>query len=93
MTRTAPFPRGDPENLNPETTGQIMAFRVSKGLDAEIPDATLTTKSELNRIVPLKGKDVTTTRQLGLFESVDSFGRLIQKLGALDPSTQEIVPY
>ena len=68
----APYPSGDPDD--PQTTGQIMAFRVSKPLDTTIPDATLKSNSKLNKIIPLKGKDVTTTRQLGLFETTDQYG-------------------
>jgi spore coat protein A len=87
----APVPTDDPDD--PQTTGQTMECRVSKPLDTTNPDATLKANSEVNRIIPFKGKDVTTTRQLGLFETTDEYGRLIQKLGAVDPTKGEIVPY
>jgi spore coat protein A, manganese oxidase len=78
-----PFPSGTP--ADPRTVGQIMAFRVgpSKSL---IPDATLTTDTTLNTATPatVLTDPVAHTRELGLFEATDMYGRLIQQLGTLD---------
>ena len=75
-----PLPKGTP--VDPHTTGQIMAFRVSLPLDTSIPDATLTATSTLNTITPLTAGANPT--QFGLFETEDSFDRLIQYLGTTD---------
>jgi spore coat protein A, manganese oxidase len=77
MTNDAngPYPTGAP--VDPQTTGQVMAFRVRN--IAPIRDVTL--PATLNTITPLVPGAVT--RQLGLYEGLDSNGRLIQKLGTL----------
>jgi spore coat protein A, manganese oxidase len=74
-----PFPHGAP--AFPQTTGEIMEFRVGQS-KSSIPDATLTTTATLNTIRPLVLPTDAPVRQLGLFETTDQFGRLIQKLGA-----------
>ena len=56
-----PFPNGDPDD--PQTTGQIMEFRVSKPLDTTIPDATLKANTELNKIIPLKVQGPASPRE------------------------------
>ena len=94
MTNTAkgPFPHGAPSF--PATTGQIMEFKVTTPLNTSVPDANPFARP-LNAIAP----PVTTgvpVRPLGLFEGVDSYGRLIQKLGSLplgsDPTKDPITP-
>ena len=90
----APFPVGDPENFNEKTTGQIMAFQVTLPM-SNIKDVNRTLFLDTNK--PLNKVDfnkvlgaATDTKVLGLFESTDEFGRLIQKLGAAvatDPGT------
>src|SRR5512135_1908120 len=92
MTNTAkgPFPHGAPSF--PDTTGQIMAFTVGTSKIDPTPDATLTATTPLNTITPLVPTAGVPVRQLGLFEGVDSFGRLIQKLGAFDPAQNAIAP-
>jgi len=71
-----PYPSGDA--VDPQTTGQIMAFRVSvpKSVvpDAVLP-ATLTTIASLG--------SAANSRDLALYENVDSYERLIQQLGTL----------
>jgi spore coat protein A len=94
MTNTAkgPFPHGAPSF--PDTTGQIMAFKVTKPLNGSVPDANPFARP-LNTITPPNTMGVPV-RPLGLFETVDSYGRLIQKLGSLplrsDPTTTPIAP-
>ena len=70
-----PFPRGG--TVNPATTGQIMAFRVTKPLSA-VPLTTLpaSLRPTINRLpAPVR------TRQLILFEGLDQYGRLMTLLG------------
>ena len=83
----APFPDGDPKNFDAETTGQIMEFRVNLPL-SNIKDVNLGTNKVLNKVDfdKVLGPAVTT-RELGLFETTDNFGRLIQKLGLKNPNT------
>ncbi|OAB28371.1 copper oxidase [Paenibacillus macquariensis subsp. defensor] len=73
----APYPDGDPENLNPNTTGVIMQFRVSlplKGKDtSKIPPV-------LSKIIRYSTKDVRKVRNLSLNETYDQYGRLLQLL-------------
>jgi spore coat protein A len=83
----APFPEGDPDDFNPDTTGQIMEFRVSLPL-SNIKDVNLDTNKVLNKVDFDKVLGAAeNTRELGLFETTDDFGRLIQKLGLKDPNT------
>jgi spore coat protein A len=73
----APFPNGDPGNLNPKTTGVIMQFRVKlplKGKDTSKIPAVL---SKINRLTT---SDVKKVRNLTLVEINDKFGRLLQLL-------------
>jgi spore coat protein A len=81
MTNNAkgPYPKGEP--VDPATTGQIMAFKVSLPLNSAIPDATPFARP-LNSI-PSPVITGVPVRPLGLFENDDSDGRLIQKLGSL----------
>lgn len=85
----SPYPDGDP--ANPDTNGQIMAFKVNKPLDSTVP----VIKSIPKDLRPLSGvikylKDDPSysasqmTRKLILFESVDEFGRIFPLLGTAD---------
>lgn len=91
MTNNAkgPYPGGAP--VDPATTAQIMAFRVNVPLNTSVPDANPFTRS-LNTIAPLVPTAGVPVRQLGLFEGVDSYGRLTQRLGAFDPAQNAIAP-
>ena len=72
----------EPEDVaDPNTTGQIMMFDVSKPLNGAIPMASVATGTTLNTITPLGSG--TVTRQLGLFEGTDEYGRLQPLLGGV----------
>lgn len=70
----APFPDGDP--VDPNTTGQVMAFRVSKPL-SPVRDVTL----PLALRPPLPTLTAGNTRLLMLAEGEDGFGRVLPLLG------------
>ncbi len=72
-----PFPGGDP--VNPETTGKIMAFKVTKKLDKSVPKVNLP-----DVLVPVQRLDpgnVDKVRQILLTETTDEIGRLKTMLG------------
>ncbi|HEY0731772.1 MAG TPA: multicopper oxidase domain-containing protein, partial [Chitinophagaceae bacterium] len=74
-----PFPKG--ESVDPQTTGRIMAFKVTKPLDATYPLTSLPATLR-PAIQPL-----TTTlpsRKLILFEGMDEQGRLKPMLGTVE---------
>jgi spore coat protein A len=75
------LPIPEEEQANPNTTGQIMMFNVSKLLNEAVPIASVTTETTLNAIAPLVTGSVT--RQLGLFEGTDEYGRLQPLLGGV----------
>jgi spore coat protein A, manganese oxidase len=79
-----PFPKGD--TLNPNTVGQIMAFRVSQPLSG-LPTTTL--PDNLRPVLgPLPSPNPPVrTRKLLLFEGEDAFGRLMPLLGTAEPVT------
>lgn len=74
----SPFPKG--EAVDPQTEGQIMAFRV--GTTVTEPDNPLPATLRPSPIMPLGG--AVRTRQLVLFEGVDEYGRLMPMLGTTD---------
>lgn len=81
-----PFPDGDP--VDPDTTGQIMQFRVILPLSARdtsiIPD-------EFYQIPGIPESSAVKTRDLTLIETQDSLGRLLLLLDGLkwdDPITE-----
>ncbi|HEX5148027.1 MAG TPA: multicopper oxidase domain-containing protein, partial [Candidatus Limnocylindrales bacterium] len=79
----APFPKGD--TVDPRTTGQIMAFKVTRPLDASVYPVTALPPNlrPINgRIVPLPSP--VTTRKLVLFEGEDEFGRILPLLGTVE---------
>jgi spore coat protein A len=81
----SPFPKG--ATVNPRTTGQIMAFRVTRPLDPAYPRSNVNAPAAsptplrplLGPIAPLT--QTGATRQLLLFEGIDPMGRLIAQLG------------
>lgn len=78
----SPYPMGTP--VDSSTTGQVMAFRVTKPLNPTVPIANL--PSNLRPIsgpVPTFGPAVRT-RKLLLFEGIDEYGRLQPLLGTTD---------
>lgn len=76
-----PFPAG--ANTDPRTTGQVMAFRVVKPLDAAWPLTTLPANlrpvhGPIQPLVPTAG---LPERQLVLAEMMDQYGRMMPMLG------------
>lgn len=74
-----PFPNG--ATVNPNTTGQIMAFRVGT-----IPVADPVILPAILRPQPVATLTPTNTRRLVLFEGMDEFGRMQPMLGTIDPT-------
>lgn len=76
-----PFPMG--ANVDPRTTGQLMAFRVSKPLDPAYPLTTLPTdlRPVHGPIQPLAPTPGVPERQLILAEMMDDYGRMLPMLG------------
>ncbi len=74
-----PFPNG--ATVNPNTTGQIMAFRVGTTpvVDPVVLPATL-------RPTPVAALIPDNIRKLMLFEGMDQFGRMQPMLGTIDPT-------
>lgn len=78
----SPYPMGTP--VDPGTTGQVMAFRVTRPLNPMVPIATLPTNLRpISGPVPTFGPAVRT-RKLLLFEGIDEYGRLQPLLGTTD---------
>jgi spore coat protein A len=75
----SPYPKG--ETVDPKTTGQIMAFRVNKPLNTNIPLTVLPTTfhSPITALV-----QSGPTRKLLLFETEDEFDRIKPMLGTID---------
>ncbi len=72
-----PFPGGDP--VDPETTGKVMAFKVTKKLDKSVSRVKLP-----DVLVPVQRLDpdnVDKVRQILLTETTDDLGRLKTMLG------------
>lgn len=76
-TARSPFPFGT--NPDPESTGQIMAFKVTKELNTEIPEYTIPDFIRSAPIVSLQNN--SEVRKLVLFEGTDEYGRLKPMLG------------
>jgi len=74
----APYPKGD--TPDPQTTGQLMAFRV--GTTVTEPDNPLPAALRPIPTVPLV--QTGTTRRLALFEGEDEFDRVFPRLGTVD---------
>ena len=74
-----PYPIGSAPD--PATTGQIMAFTVTKPLNAFVPDTTIPTfLSQITALTPTAG---VPARELVLYEAQDSLGRLMPMLGTV----------
>jgi spore coat protein A len=74
-----PFPKGSA--VDPQTTGQIMAFRVTKPLDPLYPITSLPAILRAS-IVPLQ--TAIPARKLILFEAEDEYDRLKPMLGTVE---------
>ena len=83
----SPYPNG--ELPDPQTTGQVMAFKVTKPLNQDVADYVIP-KNLRTPIAALKKedkrdrKDKKHTRQLVLFEGTDEYGRLNPLLGTAE---------
>jgi len=75
----SPYPKG--QAANPKTTGQIMAFRVNKPLNTNIP-LTVLPATLRPSITPLVQSG--PTRKLLLFETEDEYDRIKPMLGTVD---------
>ena len=75
----SPYPKGDV--VDPQTTGRIMAFRVSKPLNTNFPLTELPATLR-SPIVPLQTD--LPPRKLVLFETEDEYGRIMPILGTVD---------
>jgi spore coat protein A, manganese oxidase len=77
----APFPGGESGNWNPGTVGRIMAFHVSLP-KSNVPDVTkLAVSNATPALDPAMASNAGNPKDLALFETTDSSGRLIQELG------------
>ena len=74
-----PFPKGS--SVDPQTTGMIMAFKVTKPLNTAYP-ATIIPATLRPPIAPLQ--TTLPARQLILFEAEDEYGRLKPMLGTAE---------
>ncbi len=79
-----PYPKG--QSIDPSTTGQIMAFKVSKALNSNYPLTALPTT--LQPSIPAL-QTTLPARKLVLFESTDEMGRLKPMLGTFDNGVLE----
>ncbi len=92
----SPFPNG--AVVDPRTTGQVMAFRVSLPLDPAYPPTSLpaSLRPVYGPIQPLEPTPEVPPRQLILAEMTDEYGRLRPQLGTVvdgalmwgDPATE-----
>ena len=76
-TARSPYPFGT--NPDPNTTGQIMAFKVTKELNTEIPAYSIPNYLRPEPIARLENN--SEVRKLVLFEGEDEYGRLKPMLG------------
>lgn len=86
-TARSPFPFGT--NPDPESTGQIMAFKVTKALNTEIPDYTIPDFLRPSPIASLQNN--SEVRKLVLFEGTDEYGRLKPLLGTASEGPLEFM--
>ncbi len=73
----APFPDGDP--VDPNSTGLVMAFKVTEDLDKNHHETHLPKRLRKNPIKRLK--PTAEPRRVLLFETEDSYGRTLPLLG------------
>ena len=80
----SPYRKG--ETVDPKTTGQIMAFRVSKPLNTNIPLSTLpvTFHSPIRPLI-----QDGPTRKLLLFETEDEYDRIKPMLGTIEDGAMD----
>ncbi len=74
---------GVADPADPETTGKIMKFAVTKRFKRNFPDATVDGNTVLRSDIEPLVQD-GATRQLVLFEGLDEYGRLQPLLGTLE---------
>ena len=88
-TARSPFPFG--AVVNPQTSGQIMAFRV--GLNLTAPDLSKMPTSLRNSsaIVSQAAVNTISPRKLVLFEQVDEYGRLLPSLGTAEEGAKSFM--
>ncbi|MEZ4658898.1 MAG: multicopper oxidase domain-containing protein [Caldilineaceae bacterium] len=71
---------------DPDTTGQIMQFRVNLPLGAVVPNATVGATTAL-RTEPIPTLTPTAARGVVLFEGMDAYGRLRPLVGMYHPDS------
>ncbi len=76
-TANAPFPGGTPPN--PHSIGLVMAFKVKHKADSDQPRTHLPKKLRKHSIKKLK--PTTKSRKVLLFETMDTYGRVLTLLG------------
>jgi len=79
-----PYPKGRP--VNPQTTGRIMAFKVTKPLNTNYP---LTILPSILRAPIARLSTTLEPRKLILFEAEDEYDRLKPMLGTIQTCVQE----
>lgn len=79
----AKTPHPDGDDVNPNTSGLVMAFKVDT---APVNDPVKLPA----RLMPqtISSQDATNTRKLMLFEAMDQFGRMQPILGIVDPESE-----
>ena len=80
----SPFPKGDA--VDPNATGQIMAFEVANSA-GDLSNNTIPTTLRDAPIHPSDIGSAVRTRKLALFEGTDGYGRLQPMLGTAEPVT------
>lgn len=86
-TARSPYPFGN--TPDPTTTGQIMAFKVTKDLNTEIADYSLPGTLRSAPITRLQNN--SEVRKLVLFEGTDEYGRLKPMLGTASKGPLEYI--
>jgi spore coat protein A len=85
----APYPTGSSaSNPTPQTTGQIMEFRVDQPLNPSVPDASRFSRSMTMNTTIVPFSHVDKTRKLVLYSSKDQYGRPLLELGTLAGPTR-----
>lgn len=77
-------PGVDYTSSNPETTGKIMQFQVTKDFEEKTQKASVKLGTKLNSIVWPEAENSQEPRQVVLFEGKDEHGRLQPMLGTMD---------
>jgi spore coat protein A len=80
----APYPTGaSASNPNPQTTGQVMEFRVDQPLNPSIPDASRFSRTATMNTTIVPFAHVDRTRKLALYSTKDQYGRPLLGVGTL----------